>query len=464
MNRLSHHSIVFLLLFIMVACRTIQPALPQEKVVATPELTQNVSVINLPIKINLSPYFDKTDKSLPLKFVGKEDRCEGVSYAYEFERNRIQFQGKGNTLSYELEGRYALKINYCPECTNLFHDKGNCIIPRIHVSCGVDEPMRRAAVGYTTSFVISPTYQFISTTTLNKFETMDPCEVSIFQYDATEKLKQEVTKVLKDLESDIDKQIQSISIKKDIKETWEALSQSIPLGNYGFLTIQPQSIALSDIRFNKEYAIIDLNLVAKPVIATIPTPCLVKSLPDLAQYKTSNGFDINMDIIASYDSLSSILTQQIAGKKTTIKKSDVIFNSVEIQGANNQQLNLKVVFEGKRKGTLYLNGTPHFDSINQQISFPDLHFDLATKNLLLKTAKWLFNEKITTTLRENAKLNLSPHLLSTKKMIQKEMNIELKKGVFLSGKLDTIHIKSIYPEIDRLIIRLNAQGDLALTL
>ena len=67
-------------------------------------MTQKESTIYLPIKINLQPYFNETEKSLPKTFNGKEDNCSGVSYSYKFTRNPIEFEGKGDYMYYEVDG------------------------------------------------------------------------------------------------------------------------------------------------------------------------------------------------------------------------------------------------------------------------------------------------------------------------------------------------------------------------
>ena len=452
------------IVFLFSQCGSIEPIVPETIVETVPELTQKESTTYLPIRINLAPYLAEVEKSLPKSFIGKEDNCDGVSYSYKFNRNPIKFEGKGDYLYYEVDGKYALNLNYCPNCTYLFDSKGTCVIPRIYASCGVNEPMRKVMVAYATKFKITPDFKFKTTTNLHKFETIDACEITVFNYDATGKLRKEVVGVLKDLENDIDKEMASIDIRTEIEEVWDMLSEPTSLGKYGFLSIRPKSISLSDIKFENKQASIELNLTIQPVVTTYPPELKPNKLPLLSEHKKANGFDINLDIIASYDSLSSILTSEIAGKKIMIKKNEVIFKTVEIQSALNNQLNLKVGFEGKRKGTLYLVGTPVFDSIQQIISFPDLVFDLKTKNALLKSAKWLFNSKITDLMRTSATFDLKPHLIEMKKMIQKEMNREISKGVKLNGEIDSIELNAIYPNHQNLILRVNSKGEIKLAM
>lgn len=455
---------LFSLILMLFSCKTIEPVVPETQLEEVPEISHRESTLSLPIKIDLQPYLTLTEKSLPRTFTGKEENCEGVSYSYKFTREPIQFDGKGEFLSYDVDGKYLLYLNYCPDCTTLFDSKGTCVIPRIYASCGVGEPMRRVSVAYTTQFKISPDYKFNTTTQLTKFRTIDPCEITVFSYDATDKLRKEVTTVLNDLEKDIDKQIASINIRSDIEEVWKMLASPTSLGKYGYFTAYPKAVSLSDVRFDKKVAYVDLSLTFTPQISTHKPEMVVPKLPNLGEHKAHKGFNIDVDIVAGYDSLSSILTSELKGKSVTIKNNQVIFTRIEIQGAANKQLNLKVDFEGKRQGTLFLVGTPVFDSTAQKIYFPDLAFDLKTKDALLKSAKWMFNSKITNMMREYAIFDLTPHLDEMKTMVQKEMNRELTEGVKLNGNVTGLKLVGIYPQLNQLIIRINSTGDLKLSM
>lgn len=456
------------LLFCIVAilflsqCGRIEPVAPEIVVEEIPALIQKESSVYMPIRINLQPYLNDAENTLAMTFNGNEQNCSGVSYSYKFIRNPIHFEGMGDYLYYQVDGKYSLNLNYCPECTSLFDEDGTCLIPRIYVSCGVGEPMRRVSVGYTTKFKISPDFKFKTITELRKFETIDPCEISVFKYDATDQLRKELLVVLKDLEKDIDDQMYSIDFRTEIENTWDMLCQSTSLGKYGFICINPKAISLSDIQFDKKQAFIDLNMVIQPTVTTYPPTPVISSLPLLTEHKKAKGFDVNLDIIASYDSLSSILTSEMSGKKVVIKNNEVIFKKIEIHGASNKQLNLEVHFEGKRKGTLFLVGTPVFDTVQQIITFPNLSFDLKTKNALLKSAKWLFSSKITDVMRTNATFDLKPHLANMQAMIEREMNREITPGINLAGHIQSISLQEIFPNHTNLVIRVNSKGELTL--
>ncbi|MES2799064.1 MAG: DUF4403 family protein [Bacteroidota bacterium] len=456
--------LLILLIAVLFACKSIEPIAPVELVKEVPALIQQQSNMALPIELNLAPYFKDIDNSIDKTIRGKEDKCSGVSYSYRFERYPINFEGKGNYLFYEVKGKYALNINYCPECTYLFSGSGNCVIPRVYASCGVKEAMRRATVSYTTKVKLNPDFSLNGTTSLQNFETPDKCEVTFVNYDATDKLRKEVLAVLKDLEKEIDKSIEEVDLKSTVNDVWKMFTAPQSLGNYGLLYIQPKEIALSEIQFVNKKAIFDLNIVFEPLISTNRIDLPEKPLPRLSEYKRGDGFEINLDIKASYDSLSKILNRELRGKEIDIKKNHIVFDSVKIESAAGAKINLAIKFSGSKKGTLYLNGTPNFNAANQIISFPDLNFDIATKNALLKSAKWMFNNKITEAIRQQATFDLKPQLEKIKATIAGQLNKEISPGYLLKGSVNTISINAIFPSADQLYIRTYSKGKLILEL
>jgi len=169
-------------------------------------------------------------------------------------------------------------------------------------------------------------------------------------------------------------------------------------------------------------------------------------------------------IQGSYNSINKLLAQNLKGKEIQLKKEKIKIDSVLILGATNQKLSFKVHFSGKRSGVMYFAGTPTFDKEKQIISFPDMDFDIETKNVLLKSATWLFDDLITSKIREFAVYDISKDLNSNKKMIEKELNRELDKGIRMETKLKSVRIDQIIPLKEELWIVTNLEGELGIKL
>ncbi len=436
---------------------------PIESKLVSPPIKQSLSFLSIPVEIDMKNYLKMAEEALPTKFVGEEKQCEGLSFAYVFIRDPIEFEFKNTSIDYEVDGKFELKLNYCPKCLELWNKKGSCVIPRIYLSCGCDgESMRRVKVAYSTKIGLSENYVFEASTSLKKFDVLDPCKLSLLKYNATPELEKQVRKQLLVLEDDIDKQIKSIDVKNSINDAWNKLQEPIPVSELGFLYLQPNSIGLNKLEFNNNKAFLNLNLSIFPFFSTQAENQKKSPLPLLKSFDNENGLNLTIDIKASYDSLSSYLNRQLKGKELNFKGKKINIQQLVISGAQDQKLILKMAFDGYKKGVVFLSGIPVLDSFSQKISITNLDFDVHTKSVLIKLAKWMFNEKILLELEQNTVFELSPILEEAKENILKSINLEIAPGVRVSGNIDSFVFKELYLDSRQFLIRTKFFGTMKL--
>jgi hypothetical protein len=451
---------IFLLLTILFSCGTIRPKAPVIQTVE-PVVKQEASEINVPIQVDLTSYLKEAEKQTPKIFEDEVKQCEGISFWYKLERNPLEFDGKDNNLLLELSGKYAIKLNYCPKCTGMFTDEDHCITPRIYASCGVGEPMRKIKVNTSTALSITNHYQLQAKTEVKEIETIDKCQITVFKVDATKKLQEEMAKALKDVTKDIDKKIADTDVKKQISDIWKQLNTSISIAGLGYFSLNPSSLSISNPEFSKNKLNLIVSLNAYPKVLLENKNAAIPPLPNLNNNKEKNsGFSIHLDINGSYQAINALLSKNINGKEILLKKEKIILDSVKILGATNKQLSFQVHFSGKRSGILYLVGTPSFNKEKQVISFPDLTFDIETKNKLLKSAAWLFDDLITIKIREAAIYDLKNDLKNNKSLVEKELNRDLDKNIRMNTKITSISVDGIYPMNNELLIQSYLDGEL----
>ena len=447
------------------SCKTIHAPIPN---IENEEITlteQAVSIISVPISLKLTPFYKEINATAPKKFKGAQNTCEGLSYSYLFRRSPLTFYGLGNQLISTINGKYSLRLNYCPKCTSLFKKTGNCVVPRVYASCGIDEPMKKIKVQFGTFLKLNKDYSIHSKTKLLKLNLLDPCKMTVFKYDATSEVKKEFRKSLNEVASEIDSQIKETNIKKDVQVLWDKISGPIPLGDFGYLYINPKKISLSNLNYKNDLAFINFNLYAKPLFrSSLDSTFEFSKIPNLSAYKKEDGFSIEFDIKENFDSLSVLINQQLKDSCIKINKHDFIFKECSIFNASNKKIGIKISFSGKKKGSLFLVGTPHYNSTNKILSFPDLDFDIQTKNLLLKSAKWLLNKKVKEKMIAAAVFNLEEEIDNIKKQINTALNQEYMSKITLSGTINNIDIKQINLLENELFIRAIGEGSLKVSL
>jgi FKBP-type peptidyl-prolyl cis-trans isomerase (trigger factor) len=123
-------------------------------------------------------------------------------------------------------------------------------------------------------------------------------------------------------------------------------------------------------------------------------------------------------------------------------------------------LGVEVGFTGTKKGVFYLLGNPEFDSKTGHLKLKNVEYDIATKNVLIKSAKWLLDETIRKKLEEQMDFDMSALVQDTKKSINESLNQKMDYGVQLKGLLTSLDIVGWDINSKNLVVRSKIKGDL----
>jgi hypothetical protein len=455
-----------LLLLVFYSCKNIQvpaPVLDSENLQS--ELsTLETSTIQIATEIALQPYLKEAESSLDLKFSGEEKQCEGISYKYNFERDPLFFEFKHNTISYQIDGRFDLSLSYCPSCHELF-GAPSCVIPRLYASCGVGEPKRRVEIKYESKVSIGNDFKLNSQTKLDNFRLIDPCKITVFQYNATETIEKEVRKSLTDLEKDIDKQLESTPVQQTVTEVWNSLQDSILVAPYGYFYLRPNTIGISNLRLENDgkRATFITQIKANPVFSThslaLPHIALPKNTPLQIQDEQSI---IHLRSIALYDSINKILEREL-GKQTIeiTNKRSIEIDKVLLLGPQKERLVLAVDFSGPKRGRVFLIVTPYIDQ-QQHLKIKDVDYDIQTKSVLLHSAQWILDSKLKELMVTSFDIDLNSILNDTKIAVQQQMNGEISKGVWLSTVINSLEVHNLQLFEDYISVDIELIGGLKL--
>ncbi|MFM7662578.1 MAG: DUF4403 family protein, partial [Bacteroidota bacterium] len=335
-------------------------------------------------------------------------------------------------------------------------------VPRFFGSCGINEPLRRADISFSSTIDFEPNYKLKSKTNLKKLTLIDPCKITLLNYDITSILDKEIRKEAKEIESEIDKQISSIDIKSTCKHVWNEIQNEIPIGSYGYLNLSPNAISLSQLSFEKNNLFFNLGVELYPSLKTEKSTINLKSLPNLTNYKSKEGFEMNVELDLSYDSITSWVGKEINRTNFIIQNRKIIIDSVKFIGADGSRILIGLNFYGFRKGKLFFSAQPVLDPEKQVLRLVNVQFDLKTKDLLMKTANWLLDDQISRKIEEKSIFDINHYLNKAKQEISKALNQDLENGIYLRGEIEKIHLNELYPLKKTLFIRSTLFGKLKL--
>ncbi|WP_199117784.1 DUF4403 family protein [Pedobacter sp. ASV28] len=422
------------------------------------------SEINVVLDADLTHYIHQADNSFPFRFSGGDDPCEGLRYSYEVTRNTIDFEGSGNEISLGLKIKInSLKATYCKKCGRIL-GRGDlrCFFPKISGSCGMGDGDPGFDILYKSKIDFTPNYKVKTLTSLQTFNTSGSCPASILRINALPTLKDKLTGTMIDMGKKVDEYISTIDYLSSANETWKILNKEISIENIGFIKVNPKQLRLSNIETDNTRLRVTLGLTCLPVVSQVSTPYADTKLPDLTTCKMGDNFNIITDLYLDYKTLSSSLNRIVEGKEIFVGSKKFKFTKAEIYGYGNNKIIVMLSFKGTRKGTIYFTGSPTFDTVSHKIVVNDLDFDIKTNSLLLRTAAWMLNSRITNQLRNGVQYDLSDLLIRAQSSIELGLSKKISPKVTSKCHVNEINILGLFPTSENLLIRSKIQGGLSL--
>ncbi|MBS1599194.1 MAG: DUF4403 family protein [Bacteroidetes bacterium] len=423
------------------------------------------SQIDIPIKIYAPPIFAKAEKIVPKEFTSDtwpnflQPSCD-FRYKYRFERSVLAISCSNNIVGIQFTGAYQLSGSRCL-CT-----AGKPVTPWISGSCGFGkEPMRKMNVSIKSQLDFLPGYQVKTTTSLNKVEAIDKCFVSFLSSDVTQLVLDSVQSSVTSFCTALDETIMGLSFASLVREASGKSYQKTNLGKFGFLLVSPTALRIGQLNFVKDSFNIQAGISCKPSLSSdsINHISLLSTLPPLEQKENKRGVSLYLDANYDYAFLSKILADTLRNRVFEVKGRTIVVKDVQMRGIGNHQVELKIDFAGSNKGSISLRGTPVFDTAKQSLTIPDISYSLEAQDFALKLAKSLFRNKIRKTLQGNSYLDIGALVKSNMPLMNEQLNRQLTKGVYSSGKTNDIRIIGLMARDNAMQVQVFVDADLTIS-
>lgn len=401
-----------------------------------PADTQPNSYVSAPIVFDYRPLIEQIEDRIPrvIGSIDKDKRKQVVEspkvwVAAELTRTPLVFDFKDNTVTVTTSFEYRANAWVKP------------LLVTQKVSCGMGKERPRLNLSVSTSYDVTADWHLKTKSRLVKFDRptkteRDQCEVSFLHIDVTEKIISAVTGVLEKELAKLDTTIGKVSIKKPVDELWDKLQRpiSIAKGQLWF-RIRPQEVALGPITATDSTLTARLDLQAKPRIrAGERPPDDTVPLPPLGRTKAViDTVDVMMEGTLYYAAANKLLEKVVTGKSIGKGWRRVKIESIVARPAGQGRMLLGVTISGAADGTVYVVGTPHYDSVGKVITVPDLAFDVRSQGYLESAAGWLLNGPLLDEVRQEARLPVEQLLDEVVQIVNKEINRPLAEGIYLRG-------------------------------
>lgn len=425
------------------------------------------SEIDIPIRISLRPFYTMAEKNIDTVYTSPNYPKDWVQsdcatrYKYHFRRGPLQLRVAGNVMSLAFMGYYQV-VGSTRACVN-----GAILSPWTPpCNCGFGEGERRVNVSFSNSVAITPDYKVKLSIKRLEPEPLDKCTVCFWGQDITKEVMIGLKANLDEAKTAIEKNYGTVDLRSRFQILWDKLSQVYHVYQSGWLQINPRKIRLNNLMARNDSLNINLGLAVHPVVGFEKPQGQNIAIPNLSDFGNNPGFNIFLDAMLDYDSLSTIVNTQLKDKRFDFKKGPVnkyvVIKNCKLIGVNNEKLVIKVDFEGSYNGAAWFTGKPYYNDQQNAIEMQDVDFDIKTKDVLLNTAEWLFNKRITNELKKYSRFELNSYIDSAKTMMNQQLNKEWVKGIKSSGKINNIKLIGVYPVTKNLVIRSNCSGELAI--
>lgn len=239
---------------------------------------------------------------------------------------------------------------------------------------------------------------------------------------------------------------QQISLKPYVQQAWEAIQQPVLLDETYRMWSKttPLSIGITPLTtynnaLSTKIAVECLNDVSfgeKPVFrenSSVPNLTLLQDAPD--------DFQMRFATDVPFAEAERLAKNMMVGQVFESGKKKVKIEDLALWG-NNDRVVVNSKLSGSFNGNIYFIGRPAFNAEKNQIEVKDLDFHVDTRNMLMRSASWIFQGTIKRKMMQSMVFPLESQITELKSSVQQTLyNYEIQPGITLHGVLDSVAVQ-----------------------
>lgn len=326
------------------------------------------------------------------------------------------------------------------------------------------------ALNYKTSIEIDKNWKLVAKTTSNGFQWIETPKLNVVgvTVPVTPIANIALQKSQQAISDQIDAALaQMVDLKKYVLMAWTEAQKPMQVSaeNNLWVRITPKDVLVSPFVTNGQKLNLAVSLQAQieSFMGVKPDQNKPSALPAFKMATTQpKEFNLNIAADATYDKISEMAKSQLVNKTFAEGKKSITITDLSIFGSNGKPVFVADV-TGSLKGRIYFTGTLAYNAEKVAVEVQNPEFDVKTKNALVKSASWLLNgliiKKITPYLTYPVKAEIEAMKADANKMLS---NYKVMDGVSLTGKLNSVSVKSLDLVPGAVRLNANVRGNVAL--
>lgn len=392
------------------------------------------SEIDLPIKIAGRPLLATADSLIPKEFLSEgwpnflHPSCD-FRYKYRFVRSGFTVRCTDNRIAVALQGSYQVAGGRCL-CVG---DKP--VSPWVSGFCGFDkEPMRRVDIAFSTQLNFQPDYHIRTASGLDQLKALDRCTMSVFSIDMTQQIIDSIGSSINAFCKTLDVSIAKMNFSGNLQQSATKAWQKTAIGPYGYLVVNPTAMRIGTLNYVRDAFAISMGISCRPELGSDSVnPAKLPPLPPLQSGSSRSGVTLYLPATYDYPFINKLLNDSFRNKTFEYEGQKVIIKGMTVSPMPHHQVKMEVDFGGSHAGQFFAWGTPTLDTAKQQLTVPDIQYELKSREFLIKIARILFKNKIREGVKGNSFLDLAALLKSNLPTLNAQLNRALAPGLFTTG-------------------------------
>ncbi|GAA4331473.1 DUF4403 family protein [Flaviaesturariibacter amylovorans] len=424
------------------------------------------SDIDIPITISLRPIFTLAENKVDTVFASPgwpdgwvQPDCK-TRYKYRMRRSPLRFAASGTSFNLQFTGFYKIigASRACYNSTVLSPWTPEC-------SCGVKESERRVNIGFGASFQLLPDYRLLTKIVRPEPVALDKCTVCFWGQDVTKTVLDGIRANLDATKKAMEDSFAVVALRPYIQQAWNQLNAVYAIPGAGYFALHPKRLRMENLSAKNDLLNISIGISATPVVSLKRPDAPATTAPNLSNAAHPGGFNIYLEAALQYDSLSKVLTQYLLHKRFDVAdglfKKHIVVEGTRVSSDTTGNLRIEIDFSGSFNGSASFIGKPVYNAATKTIEVQDLEYDVRSRNLLIKTAKWLFSKRITSELKKHTSFPLTEYYATATRNLNEWLNKEWMKGIRGSGAVAELTLTGVFAQPEHLLIRSNCTGKLA---
>ena len=238
------------------------------------------------------------------------------------------------------------------------------------------------------------------------------------------------------------------NFKSYAQKGWGMLFQPFKIpGEYNaWLSITPYGVALMPVQGSAGHIRLGAAITSEAtcLMDNVPSSGKATPLPAIEPLKLpSDTFKINLLTDIPYTTINRMIRQEIGDSIFTFGSRQIRFETFRVYGTN-EKMAVETKVSGSINGILYLTGVPYFNAEDTTLRIRELKFDIKTRNLAMRSSKWLFSGKIERAITRSVAIPFKSNIAGIEKQISRLIrHYPLGYGFELNGKLSRLSVSEL---------------------